>query len=98
MRKSDKKIDNEIIRKLTIVCEEAKHTDSGFVWLTHEVNYQRFPQSLKVILVFDDEVTEAQLLAEFRVLIPKIQDALEPILGSVLPASQIEARREHHVH
>lgn len=98
MRKSDKKIDNDIIRRLTALCEEAKYDHTGFEWLTHEVNYQRFPQSLKVLLVFNDEVAESAMLQSFRDLIPKVQDALEPVIGGRLPAAQIEAAREHSVH
>lgn len=53
MRKSDKKLDNQLRKVLTDVCENAlKHID-GFKWLTHTVNYSNFPNSLKVICVFD---------------------------------------------
>ncbi|RUO20128.1 hypothetical protein [Aliidiomarina haloalkalitolerans] len=97
MRKSDKKLENEIIRRLTDVCETMKPQLTGFVWLTHEVNYQRFPASLVVTLVFNDEVTEQTLLEEFAVLLPKVQAALQPVLGRDLPAKQIEARREHRL-
>ena len=97
-KKSDKKTDREIIHALTDLCEAAKYTHEGFIWLTHEVNYQFFPQSLKVVLVFNDEVSETTLLAEFRDLIPQVQAALEPLLGQVLPAKQIEAAREHKMH
>lgn len=98
MRKTDKKTDREIIKQLTDLCEAAKDTHTGFIWLTHEVNYQRFPQGLKVVLVFDDKVSEAVLLSEFQKLMPKVQTALEPLLGHVLPAKQIEACREHVMH
>ncbi|WP_275978045.1 hypothetical protein [Idiomarina rhizosphaerae] len=43
MRKTDKKLEREIIRELTQMCEVAKFDHEGFIWLTHEVNYQRFP-------------------------------------------------------
>ncbi|RUO20916.1 hypothetical protein CWE08_07390 [Aliidiomarina iranensis] len=98
MRKSDKKLETEIIRRLTDVCEAMKPQLEGFVWLTHEVNYQRFPQSLVVTLVFNDEVTEQVLLAEFAQMLPAVQAALRPILKNDLPAKQIEARREHRLH
>lgn len=98
MRKSDKKIDNEIIRRLTEVCETMKSRLSGFVWLTHEVNYQRFPESLLVTLVFDDQIPEQTLLKEFALLLPAVQNALHPILNKDLPAKQIQARRESQVH
>lgn len=97
-KKRDKKTDREIIHALTELCEAAKYTHEGFIWLTHEVNYQRFPQSLKVVLVFNDEVGEDTLLAEFAKLIPQVQEALEPVLGQLLPAKQIEAAREHKMH
>jgi predicted RNA-binding protein with PIN domain len=53
MRKTDKKIDNQIRQVLTQVCEIALNEYSGFQWLTHTVNYSDFPQSLQVICVFD---------------------------------------------
>ncbi|MTJ00947.1 hypothetical protein [Idiomarina piscisalsi] len=98
MRKTDKKREREIIRELTQVCEAAKFEHEGFIWLTHEVDYQRFPQSLKVTLVFNEQVDETVMLSEFSLLIPKVQEALEPVIGVMLPAQQIEACREHTMH
>lgn len=60
MRKTDKKIDNAIRNALTEVCDIALTSVDGFQWLTHEVNYDRFPASVKVVCVFN---TDAQLLA-----------------------------------
>ena len=55
MRKNDKKLDNAIRVKLTEVCEYAlDHTD-GFLWLTHTVDYKKFPSSLLVRCVFADD-------------------------------------------
>jgi hypothetical protein len=53
MRKTDKKIDNQIRLALTDVCEIALKEVDGFQWLTHVVNYSNFPKSLKVVCVFD---------------------------------------------
>ena len=53
MRKTDKKIDNQLREALTEVCETALKEFSGFQWLTHLVNYSKFPQSLKIICIFD---------------------------------------------
>lgn len=53
MRKTDKKIDNQLRYSLTDVCEIALQELEGFQWLTHTVDYSRFPQSLKIICVFD---------------------------------------------
>jgi len=60
MRKTDKKIDNQLRLALTDVCETALKEIDGFQWLTHLVNYSDFPKSLKVICVFD---TNEQLSA-----------------------------------
>lgn len=97
MRKTDKKLERDIIRALTDVCEAAKTTHSGFEWLTHTVDYTKFPESLRVTLVFNGTVREKAMIAEFRSLIPEVQFALEPIVNGELPAAQIEARREYRV-
>ncbi|KZN30442.1 hypothetical protein N480_05675 [Pseudoalteromonas luteoviolacea S2607] len=55
MRKSDKKLEKSIVTALTEACEEALKQYDGFQWLTHIVNYQRFPDSLSVICVFDNK-------------------------------------------
>mgnify|MGYP001818230101 FL=1 len=61
MRKTDKKIDNQIRQALTAVCEHALDHIAGFQWLTHHADYKLFPQSLRVICVFDTNasLTEA---------------------------------------
>lgn len=53
MRKTDKKIDNQLRLTLTDVCEQALKDITGFQWLTHLVNYDSYPQSLKVVCVFN---------------------------------------------
>lgn len=53
MRKSDKKVENQLRIALTEVCEAALKNGNGFQWLTHQVNYSNFPKSLQVICVFD---------------------------------------------
>ncbi len=60
MRKTDKKLDNSIRTALTEACELALEEFDGFSWLTHQVNYQRFPDSLRVVCVFKHD---AQLMA-----------------------------------
>ncbi|MBL4942444.1 MAG: Fis family transcriptional regulator [Colwellia sp.] len=52
MRKTDKKIDNQLRIVLTDVCETALKEINGFQWLTHLVNYSNFPKSLKMVCVF----------------------------------------------
>lgn len=53
MRKSDKKIENQIRDVLTDVCEGTLKGFDGFLWVTHTVNFSSFPQSLKIVCVFD---------------------------------------------
>ena len=53
MRKTDKKIDNQLRLALTDVCELALKEIVGFQWITHRVNYSNFPKSLKVVCIFD---------------------------------------------
>ncbi len=53
MRKTDKKIDNQLRLVLTEVCETALKNIDGFLWLTHLVNYSYFPKSLKVVCIFN---------------------------------------------
>ncbi|PJE54897.1 Fis family transcriptional regulator [Marinomonas sp. BSi20584] len=55
MKKSDKKIDNALRGALTNVCEGALDSVKGFVWLTHLVNYNAFPNSLKIVCVFETD-------------------------------------------
>ena len=55
MKKSDKKIDNALRGALTNVCETALGNVEGFVWLTHLVNYNAFPNSLKIVCVFETD-------------------------------------------
>lgn len=63
MRKTDKKLDNQLIKVLTNVCENALKNIDGFLWLTHTVNYNRFPQSLIITLVFDTNKHLSEYLA-----------------------------------
>ncbi|WP_277372217.1 hypothetical protein [Pseudomonas sp. AA-38] len=56
-------IERELIRTLTAACETAKSEIVGFQWLTHEVDYQQFPQSLVVTWMFDSEANRARALA-----------------------------------
>lgn len=52
MRKRDKKIENKLREQLTKVCDQALVEIEGFEWLTHDVNYANFPDSLRVICIF----------------------------------------------
>jgi hypothetical protein len=76
MRKTDKKVDNQLREVLTDVCQTALEEFAGFQWLTHLVDYSAFPESLKVICVFDtndnlNSFIETNGRAEFGTLIRK---------------------------
>jgi hypothetical protein len=81
MRKSDKKIDNRIRLSLTEVCEHALTHIQGFQWLTHHADYQRFPESLRVICVFDtnESLTEAYSRGDDEKLRHRIREQLQAI-------------------
>lgn len=94
MNKTNKRAETQIIKALTLVCDDSKYDCESFTWLTHEVNYARFPESLRVTLVFTEDTPQAVLLEGLARLVPRVQDALEPIIQMRLPAKQIEARYE----
>ena len=53
MQRSAKKTEQAIIKALNNVCETLKDKYIGFTWLTHFVDYNKFPQSLKIVFVFE---------------------------------------------
>jgi hypothetical protein len=63
MRKMDKKIDNQLRLALTEVCDQALKAFAGFQWLTHLVDYTNFPNTLRVVCVFDSNENLATFMA-----------------------------------
>ncbi|MGZ7456534.1 hypothetical protein ACXPVS_06875 [Pseudomonas sp. Ma2-10] len=55
-------IDHRLVVTLTEACETAKAEIFGFCWLTHEIDYDLFPSSLRVIWVFDTQANKDQAL------------------------------------
>ncbi len=53
MNKSQRKIENALVKALNEICEHLKQEQPGFVWLTHFVDHKLLSQSLKIIFVFD---------------------------------------------
>jgi hypothetical protein len=53
MRKTDRKMDNALVRALTEVCDIAQELDDGFEWITHLANYNNFPASLSIVCIYD---------------------------------------------
>ncbi|WP_122032294.1 Fis family transcriptional regulator [Aliivibrio sp. EL58] len=62
MRKSDKKIENQIRYVLTEVCEDTLKGYDGFLWVTHTVKFSSFPESLKIVCVFETNQDRANFL------------------------------------
>lgn len=56
------KLERQLVASLTEACEQAKAEVVGFVWLTHCVDYQHFPESLVVVWVFDTDAHLASAL------------------------------------
>ena len=81
MKKSDKKIDNSLREALTKVCETALGSVDGFVWLTHVVNYNAFPNSLKIVCVFetDDSLSNAYAAKQDDYLCQRIREELSAV-------------------
>ncbi|WP_070965927.1 Fis family transcriptional regulator [Vibrio sonorensis] len=63
MRKTDKKIENQIREVLTEVCEDTLKSYDGFLWVTHTVKYSSFPESLNIICVFETVQDRAKFLS-----------------------------------
>lgn len=57
MKKTVKKLDNNVIKALTLACEMAKDKIPGFKWLTHTASYDCFPGSLAVFCIFDTQAS-----------------------------------------
>ena len=63
MRKTDRKVENQLRLVLTDVCETALKEFTGFQWLTHLVNYAKFPETLKVVCIFDTNESLTNFMA-----------------------------------
>ena len=48
-KRNQAQIERRLVKHLTDACETAKGQIPGFVWLTHSVDFEAFPASLKVV-------------------------------------------------
>lgn len=89
MRKTDKTLENTIVKVLTRVCEDSLKAIDGFQWLTHLVNYKDFPRSLTVICIFEsqDQITQLLSSSQHEALINNIINQLSAA-GIQLPKKQ----------
>ena len=63
-KRTQAQIERRLTTSLTEACETAKSQIPGFVWLTHVVDYEAFPASLKVVWVFDTQASKDFALAD----------------------------------
>jgi len=97
-------IERRLVATLTEACETAKAEIVGFQWLTHIVDYARFPASLKVVWVFDTLANREQALAkgqgermvEFTAMaLGEAQVQLSPVAAHVLFDSEEACQRDN---
>lgn len=55
--------ERRLVASLTQACETGKTELVGFTWLTHRVDDQQFPASLRVVWVFDTQANRDQACA-----------------------------------
>jgi len=83
-KREQSRIERTLAATLTDACEAGKAEIVGFQWLTHDVDYQRFPASLRVIWVFTSQ-------AEQDAAIAKGQDRLmQQLTAAALQAAAIQ--------
>lgn len=71
-------MEQALARYLTDACEAAKAELVGFSWLTHEIDYARFPQSLQITWIFETEGQKAAMRGAGAARIESLtRDALE---------------------
>lgn len=75
MRKTDKKTEKKLRQILTELCETTLQEHEGYQWISHEVNYNRFPNSLLIRCMFTDKQS-AQQAKNQGLLVQKIKHAL----------------------
>lgn len=104
MRKTDKKLDKQIREVLTLVCETALEEIVGFEWLTHLVNYDRFPASLHIVCIFDTNENLRRhmasenaklLLVLINTKLNKLSIRLKPIANHVSYDTQENCDAQH---
>ncbi|MFT4607366.1 MAG: hypothetical protein ACI9YO_002004 [Gammaproteobacteria bacterium] len=105
MRKTDKKIDNQLRLVLTDVCEFALEEIDGFQWLTHLVNYSDFPKSLKVVCVFDtnenlsgfmSQKSKSELTSLIQAKLQDVDVKLKNVSDHISYDTEQNCEKEHH--
>lgn len=63
LNRDNARLERRLVATLTDACETAKAEIPGFDWLTHTVDYNAFPQSLRVTWVFDTRANKDHALS-----------------------------------
>lgn len=63
-KRDQTRMERQLASCLSQACEAGKAEIVGFGWLTHEVDYARFPESLQVTWVFVTEVQRALAIGQ----------------------------------
>ena len=93
MKKTIKKLDDNVIKALTKACESGKESIAGFEWLTHSTNYDNFPGSLMVICVFaNNQLLNDARQNEEHIYLRKL------VHGNLLKAGILLKDARRHVH
>jgi len=105
MRRTDKKIDNQLRLVLTDVCETALKEINGFLWLTHLVNYAHFPKTLKIVCIFDTDENLAGFVSQtsrtdleslIQMTLAEIDIDLKKITNHISYDTEENCDREHN--
>jgi hypothetical protein len=92
-KKTIKKLDDNVVKALTIACEEAKLKVTGFDWLTHSASYDNFPASLVITCVFQTKNDlEHSKQQEFDIYMKRLIQAQLLKVGIVLKNARNQIR------
>jgi Ni,Fe-hydrogenase III component G len=104
LKREHARLERELIEVLTQACEVAKSEITGFCWLTHEIDYERFPESVQVIWVFDTQLDReqaaalglnARMVELTAVALHALEINLNPLADHVHFDSEEECHRSH---
>lgn len=92
-KREQSRIERTLAATLTDACEAAKAEIVGFEWLTHDVDYQRFPASLRVIWVFASQAEQDAAIAKGQ------ERLMQALTAAALQAADIALENPAvHVH
>lgn len=85
-KREQNRIERTLAATLTDACEAAKSEIVGFQWLTHDVDYQRFPASLRVIWVFASQAEQDAAIAKGQ------ERLMQALTAAALQAAEVSLK------